>query len=133
MTIIRLFTLLLLFIALGCKQPPAEIKPEQIKRFTREALLTTRFNSLEDLKTIIQIEYGTENDPYVRLSHSSNGQKVISLLTPGVSEGDFVRARVGSVWDRVVLGLSSPYAVTNRKDLLRVLFLGRRRYNRFKE
>ena len=99
------------------------------------ALLLTRFKSFEELKTVIQIEYfnGSSSSnhvvhgsPLVRLTHSSNGREVTSILTSGISELDMMRAKDGGFWDRVWLGLNSPYCVINRRDLLRVHLLARR-------
>ena len=100
------------------------------------ALLSTRYTSFEQLKSVVKIEYvhGNEgsDDPqagdiWVRLTHCSHGQQVISELKNGVSETDFLNARDGSLWDRLALILKSPYAVIHRKDMQRVMTLARRR------
>jgi len=109
---------------------------------TKGALLSTRFKSFEELKKVIQIEYykvipGSDyamyKKPLVRLTHSSIGREVTSILKSGVSEADFIRARDGGFWDRVQLALHSPYFVINRNDLLRVFNLSRRRHYMFGE
>ena len=109
---------------------------EPICTTVRGALLLKRFNSFEELKSVIRIEYFNVNSgsnhiihgkPMVRLIHVSNGREVTSILKSGISERDIVRARDGSFWDRVWLGLKSPYCVISRMDLKRVSFLARRK------
>ena len=106
------------------------------------ALLGSRFKSLEELKSVIQIEYVT--DPYgsdstsrentiVRVFHCSNGHDVISVLKAGISQGDMSNARNGNFWDRLHLLLRSPFAITNRMDLSKVYLLARRRADLFGE
>ena len=97
------------------------------------ALLLTRFKSLEELKTVIQIEYVRNGKPMVLLTHSVDGREVRSILKSGISEFDIMHARDGGFWDRVWLGLNSPYVVFNRKELSKVYNLARRRYHIFGE
>ncbi|MDO8367555.1 MAG: hypothetical protein Q7T20_12210 [Saprospiraceae bacterium] len=90
----------------------------------RGALLGTRFASLEDLKSVIQIEYGS-NVVFVR--HCSNGRAVATVLETGTSQGDMMNARYGGThWDRLSFLFSCPYAVANRKDLEKAFNLSRR-------
>ncbi|MBC7774907.1 MAG: hypothetical protein H7246_05655 [Phycisphaerae bacterium] len=90
----------------------------------RGALLGTRFTSLEDLKTVIQIEYDS-NVVFVR--HCSKGRAVTSVLATGASQGDILNARYkGAIWKRFSLLFRCPYAVINRKDLEKVFNLSRR-------
>jgi hypothetical protein len=100
------------------------------------ALLLTRVESFEALKKIIRIEYlnsPTEANPNptgkpgVRLTHSSDGREITSLLTTGVSEGDFLAAQDSGIFARVQLVLRSPYSVWHRKDLRRAFALSRKR------
>lgn len=106
----------------------------------RGALLATRFKSLEDLQTVVDIQYvhapftvrhGQYGGSAVRLSHCSNGKQVVSSLKWGISEEDFARAQDGNLGDRLSVGLNSPYTVKNRQDLQRVSLLARRRSDLF--
>ena len=106
------------------------------------AFLSTRYKSLEELKAVIQIEYFNTipgsghviyKKPLVRLTYSGNGREVTSILKSGICELDIKRARTGGFWDRVWLGLNSPYFVINRRDMLRVFTLSRRRGRIFGE
>ena len=112
--------------------------PEHGNTGIKGALLSTRFKSFEALKSVIQIEYfntspGSQRRPMVRIRHSDKGGEVTSVLTAGISQHDFQDARDGGFWDRVGLGLRSPYAAINKSDLLRVFILARRRSNLFGE
>ncbi len=92
------------------------------------ALMTTRFQSFEEFKEVVQIEYTTGKKPAVKLTHTSNGQTVISVLEAGISEADIMEVRKGSFWDKLGLCFRSPFFVINRQDVLRVFVLGRRRH-----
>lgn len=96
------------------------------------ALLGTRFSSLEELKSVIQIEYhpgsdtATNKNAYVSVRHCSGGKAVTSVLQTGVREGDLHKAGYSdAIWDRIALVLHSPYAVANRKDLEKIFVLSR--------
>ncbi|MEM9918364.1 MAG: hypothetical protein AAF990_09735 [Bacteroidota bacterium] len=91
------------------------------------ALLSTRFKSLEELKEVVQIEYDKGGAPSVRLTHRSEGRQVVSVLKTGISEKEIKRAKDGSLWDKVRLGLRAPYIAIKRHDLMRILLLARRR------
>lgn len=104
------------------------------------ALLGSRFKSLEELKSVIQIEYVNDNaetdstihaNAKVWLKHCSNGVEVISVLEAGISQGDIAAAKDGDFPDRMGIIFNSPYAVSNRKDLEKVFLLARVRPNLF--
>jgi len=120
-----LFLLLLLFIGTGCQSEQSH-SPEEIIVEGKGGLLTTQFESLDDLKSIVKIEYSEDRESWVKLTHSSNSQQVESILESGVSEKDIVSARDGSIMDKLKLSYNSPFFVANRKDLLRVYGLSRR-------
>jgi len=102
----------------------------------KEALISTRFTTFEELKTVVDIQY-LENIPMkirsrsvkneVRLTHRSGDREVISILKSGVSQTDFLKAREGNLWDQLKLGLKCPYAVINKRDLKIIENLGRRK------
>jgi len=108
---------------------------EATYKTVRGALLGTRFPSFEALKSVIQIEYelGTissdstaPENRLVLVRHCSKGKEVISVLETGTSQGDILKARYqGAIWDRLRLLFHCPYAVANRKDLERILYLSR--------
>lgn len=100
------------------------------------ALIGTRFQSFEELKQHITIGYFSTSPlarifsstaPGVYLIHDKGGKRVTSQLVPGVSEKDVIKARDGSIWDKLYLAINSPFFVIHRKDLLRVFILARRR------
>jgi hypothetical protein len=106
------------------------------------AMMATRFNSFDEFKTVVQIEYlsdtsysagGSSGKPAVRLSHCSNGMEVFSVLQAGISQADFLAARDGNLWDRISFAFSCPYAVLNKTDLQRVYVLSRRKPHVFGE
>jgi len=164
MRTLRFFALLLLVSSVGCNGPPRnipEMDPDGTCEFGRSvdrdasspatkptyrvgngALLVTRFESFEEFRTIIQIEFNSDKtisdstgnwNTMVRLRHCSNGREVISELRSGISQGDINDARRGDIWDRLGLVFRSPYAVINRIDLGRVWILARRRGDLFGE
>lgn len=97
----------------------------------REALLLTKFKSFDELKQVIRIEYVKQEKPLVRITHCSKGREVTSVLKSGISEKDFMKARAGGFWDKFSLLLNSPYAVFNRKKMLKVYYLARRMDDKF--
>lgn len=108
----------------------------------RGALLTSRFSSLEELKSVVRIEYfpnaseegqAYRGDSLVRLTHCSNGQTVVSILAQGVDEGDFTEAYKNGFLSKISLGLQIPFAVKNRHQLQKVYFLSRWRQGFFGE
>lgn len=106
------------------------------------ALLGSRFTSLEELKSVIQIKYFNNNAPTdstvhrfskVCLTDCSNGKQVISILESGVSQGDFAKASDGGFWDQLHLLINSPYAVAHRGELGKAYLLARSRTDLFGE
>jgi hypothetical protein len=152
---LRFFILFFLFTTIGCRHQQhdvlvsAEVDMEKDNhsqsidhgnKATNGALLLTRFTSLEEFKTVVQIQYfGGESDskptdgskPYVCLTYQAGGHKITSILKSGISQGDFWAARNGTLWDKVMLGLKCPFAFFHRKDLGIIENLGRRRPWRF--
>ncbi len=108
----------------------------------RGALLGSRFKSLDELKSVISIEYFNDNadtdstihgNSKVCIRDCSNGMEVVNVLASGISQGDIAAARDGDFWDHLSIIFRSPYAVSNRKDLERVFLLARFRPNLFGE
>ncbi len=102
--------------------PPKEIK---------EALLLTQFKSLDELKSVIQIKYLKGRQPLAQITHCSNGRKITSILKEGISQKDFQQARAGDFGEKISLLINSPYAIINRKKLLKVYYLARRMSDKF--
>lgn len=99
------------------------------------ALLATRFQSLDEFKNVVQIEYlgdTTQVDTsgkganIVRLKHCSRGIAVTSILNSGVSQGDIMKVKKAGIWAKIGLVRKAPYAVRNREDLQRVYIMARR-------
>lgn len=111
-------------------------------KLVRGALLGSRFKTLDELKSVVQIEYFNSNtvtdstvhsDSKVSITHCSNGKKIISVLASGISQGDFRKAKDGTFWDKISMLIHSPYAVRNRKDLEKAFMLSRRMTELFGE
>jgi hypothetical protein len=108
----------------------------QVPKTGNEALLLTRFTSLEEFKEVVTIQYAEDlsestgkktGKPQVLLTYRSDGREVTSILKSGISQADFLNTRKGTIWNKALLGLRCPYAYINRKDLMTVENLGRRR------
>ena len=108
----------------------------------RGALLGTRFRSLDELKSVIEIHYVNEEGADTEtagayISHCSNGLVVHCALTAGVSQGDIWNARYdksGRGWmSRLTLLFRAPWVVRNRGDLQRAYTLSRWRPEWFGE
>lgn len=104
------------------------------------ALLGTRFTSLEELKSVIQIEYhlgsdtATNKNAYVSVRHCSGGKEVTSILMTGISQGDLYNAgHSDAIGDHIALLFRSPYAIANRKNLEKIFTLSRRKPDTFGE
>lgn len=105
-------------------------------------LLTTHFNSLEDLSESIDISYKKNSNlvsiflgqrTHVYLTHKGYGTKVNSILKTGLDENDIANARDGGKFQQLRLAISSPYFIRYRQDMLRVYILARRDFKTFGE
>ena len=126
--------LVLIIASVECNHSTA-ISPNEDweETFMRGALISTRFNSLEELKKVVKIEYFTNGKPAVHLTHQNNGKTVVCVSKSGISELDIKKARDGGFWSKVKICLKSPYLLYHRNDLLRVFILAKRRGNIFGE
>ena len=158
MSAYRIFILVLLLSATGCgglhhnysgdpdicicdsadKIIPADKPYSTVKG----ALLGSRFNSLDDLKSVVRIEYFNDNAPSDSTIHKnskvcilqcSDGMEAVAVLEAGVNQGDISKAKYGTTRDRLALLLKSPYVISNRKDFERVYLLARMRPSIFGE
>ena len=136
--------LLVAFLLTGCdsveENRETQISKERLEEsFTdaafelgmRGALLASRFETLEDLKQVVSLQYfpktGEEGDSLVIISMVNNGVVVTSTLAAGISEADLAAAASGSMTTKVSVGLSSGFGVRNRNLLSQVVWLSRRR------
>lgn len=157
MRMLPFFVLIFFLSFIGCNQPkgglPAQsdvnivnadniMATDSLTKGGRGALLLSRFNSLEEFKSVVQIEYfghipGSDSIVHsksgVRLTHHSGDKQVTCNLKPGISQLDYINARSGTFWDRARIGIISPFSVMYRADLMGVEILARRRYGMFGE
>ena len=125
-------TAILILTLLSCNSSGPENTTEPLDSMnSMGGLLTTNYKSFEEFLEVVKMEYSSNGKPSVTLTHKSNGATVTCRLGSGVSENDFLRAKEGGFWDKVRLTFLSPYFVINRKDLLRVYILSRRRHKDF--
>lgn len=109
---------------------------------TRGALLGTRFQSLDELKQVIQIEYINNNAPgdstihknsKVIITHCSNGKKVVAELEAGITQNEISKAQNDIYIKQLVFVANHPFCVSVRKDLEKVFLLARIRSEIFGE
>ena len=105
-----------------------------------DALMTTRFKSLDDLKKIVTFNYygdsaAIKNDTNayskVVLSYCHNQLKINSILESGVDQGDILKAQRGDLLDKIALVFNSPYAIYHHEELAQIFLLARRRNDLF--
>jgi hypothetical protein len=151
MNLLRYSVLFVCIAFIGCRQsqqPDAAVLngsgmatdssgfPDSTHYFGGEALLLTRFTSLAQLKEVVDVKYlhdlidtneHKSDKPRVQLTYRRGDRQVISVLESGISQADFIKAKKGDFWNKVSLGLRSPFAVRHRKDLGCIENLGRRK------
>ena len=107
-----------------------------------KALMASRFNTLEDLREVVEMQYFTDSmgvdsggyiNPAVRLVYSDNENEIRCYLESGISQGDIIAVRDGDTWDGISLVINSPYAIANRESLNKIYVLARRRAEVFGE
>ena len=105
-----------------------------------DALMTTRFKSLDDLKKIVTFNYYDESTPFkndtnayskVVLSYCHNEFKLNSILESGVDQGDILKAQRGDLLDKIALVFNSPYTIYHHEELEQIFLLARRRNDLF--
>ena len=151
MNLLRCFVLFVCIAFSGCKQsrqPDATAldkhevvvdslnTPDSPYYFGGEALLLTRFTSLDQFRQVVDVKYlhdlvdtnaSKSGKEQVRLTYRSGDREVISILESGISQADFIKARKGNFWNKMALGIKSPFAIRHRKDLGCIENLGRRK------
>jgi len=97
-----------------------------------KALLASRIDSISELRKIIRIEYytkvGVEDNTKdrVELSYLTKGIEISATLEEGISQGEIVAARDGSLIDKIRLLYNEPYAIKVRNDLKKINLLAKR-------
>ena len=120
----------------SCNQSPERIA-EQCKSDSREyhqyALLSSRINSLEELKALLGIEYLKSDsdtiDGEVKLSYCSKLGMIYSELTSGLSQEDIMKAQKAGISEKLEVMIEEPVLVQNRKHLKDIYLLSRRRHD----
>jgi hypothetical protein len=124
--------LALIFIIVGCNHNSTTIQKPICK-----ALLATDFNSMDELKSVVNLNYLNQSDDSckgtVQISYNNQGQTIYSELSDGISEGDIMKAHKGTILDKVSLAFKAPYAVKIRNELSKIFMLTRRRPTIFGE
>lgn len=147
----RCFILFIGIALIGCSQSqqPDAVVPDRIGVVTDtlrlrdsafypvgEALLLTRFTSLAQFRELVDVKYlhdlidtneQKSANPKVQLTYRRGDRQVISILESGISQADFIKAKKGNFWNKVSLGIKSPFAVRHKKDLGCIENLGRRK------
>lgn len=101
------------------------------------ALLASRILSMEELQSILRIQYFHENgvkapgihNQKVELTFCSNGKSIKSSLQLGVSQDDILKAKKGDLNSRLDLLRRSPFAIAHRHQLAQIHILARRRFD----
>lgn len=92
------------------------------------ALLSTRFNSMQDFEKEVTIKYsGSGKSAKVRLVHNSHGNVVVSELTSGYSDNEIRKAQHEGFWKKVKVVLSEPMLLYYGEDLRKIWSMVRRR------
>ena len=147
MILLRYFFLFVGIALLGCSQSqrPGAVVPDNDEivsdtlRLTDstfysggEALLLTRFTSLAQFRELVDVKYlhdlldtneHKSANPKVQLTYRVGERQVISVLESGISQADFIKAKKGNFWNKVSLGIKSPFAVRHQKgprDVLKI-------------
>ncbi|MDC1394954.1 hypothetical protein N8368_00420 [Bacteroidia bacterium] len=93
------------------------------------SLLASRFNSLDELKTVIDISYGKtiNNASRVNLIYKDRGYTIKSVLTSGINQEHLSNAQNSSNLEKIKLTICAPYAIRQRENLKNILLMARRR------
>ena len=130
----KLYALLALSITLilGCDTNQATEDNPLATQNVPKALLATRFQSLDDFKSTVQIEYFNACDKEdtcieskVILHYQDAGKSIVSELSSGITQRDITASKDGDFWDKANLVWQSPYGVRSRKELSKIFILAR--------
>lgn len=99
---------------------------------THRALLASRIHSLEELKGMVKIDFFPKDTvdktatKYVCLTYSSMGKEISAVLREGIDQGELVKAKDGSLLDKLSILFKDPFAIKIRDNLKRINILARR-------
>ena len=99
---------------------------------THRALLASRIHSLEELKRIVKVDYFPKDTvdktatKYVCLTYSSMGKEISAVLKEGIDQDEIVKAKDGSLLDKLSILFKDPFAIKIRDNLKRINILARR-------
>jgi hypothetical protein len=126
------FLALSITLILGCDTNQATEDNPLANQNIPKALLATRFQSLDDFKSTVQIEYFNACDPAdtcieskVILHYQDAGKSIVSELSSGVSQREIAAAKDGDFWDKANLVWQTPYGIRSRIELSKIYTLAR--------
>lgn len=134
----RLLLLLILLLFISCNGGDANNTGNDVTEspvdellISAKPVLASRFNSLDDFKSKFQITYfhndhGNDAKSKVQLKLKGKKTETLCELKSGLSQTDIIKARDGSLFDKVKLTLRSPYTIRTRKNLEKGFILARR-------
>ena len=116
-----------IFLLWGCQSQSGASTATELNMLGRGGLLTTHFQTLEELQEVVQIEYAADGKSWVRLTHQGKGHQVVTQLDAGLSEKDIIKTRDKGFFAKAALGIRAPCFVMHRQDLMRAYILSRKR------
>ena len=126
------FLALSMTLTLGCDTNQATEDSPLATQNIPKALLATRFQSLDDFKSTVQIEYFNACDSAdtcieskVILHYQDAGKSIESELSSGISQRDIAAAQDGDFWDKANLVWQTPYGIRSRIELSKIYTLAR--------
>ena len=132
------FLALSITLILGCDTNQALENSPLATQNVPKALLATRFQSLDDFRSTVQIEYfnacdqaDTCMESKVILHYQDAGKSIDSELSSGISQRDIAAAKDGDFWDKANLVWQTPYGVRSRIELSKIYTLARIRTEMF--
>ena len=135
---VRLVILSFIVLCLSCNRAnnkSKEVKCDPTKKSLYEPLvlakplLVTRFKSLDDFKSKVQVKYFNQpNDPKSKdqLNLRTAKSETLCELKSGLSQNDIMDAKNGSLLDKMKFTIRHPFAIRNRNNLEKIFKLARR-------
>jgi len=134
-------------LILACEQAPQAHHPQVAHETSqpsqviknhpfRGALLSTRFQSLDELREVLDISYSSvSHHPYivndqtqvVRVYHRSAGSEVCSILKAGMSERELSYAQRNGFSSKLLIAVSSWKTLGSRHELSCIFDLAKKR------
>jgi hypothetical protein len=135
----RLVILSFLIVCLSCNRANVtgtEVEDDPSKKASYEPLilakplLASRFKSLDDFKSKVQVKYfnkPNDRSSKVQLYLKTSTSEIRCELKSGLSQKDIMKVQKSGIADKLKFTMKSPYSIRNRKKLEKVYVLGRRR------